>query len=171
MSFGTAPSVGVYGFMAKAGLDIFRSKGIGPSTRWVDDHLFIWIQKIFLDKYNEQCRQHHLDIAERGQHQNGGRIWFGRQIFDNGTLEEFVEDCQFPIVDLSSRSPHSSEDTLFIFNLDDIDQISKKIRIPWEISKDTNFAYSNMYIGFTWDLEKDLVYLAEPKKKKYLHML
>ena len=39
-----------------------------------------------------------------GQHQDGGSIWFGGRTFDDGTLEEFDEDCAFPCGDLSELS-------------------------------------------------------------------
>jgi hypothetical protein len=60
---------------------------------------------------------------------------------------------------------------MFSYNFDDINQASHETRTPWELLKDTNFAYSNPYIGFTWDLTANLVYLGEEKKAKYLHAI
>jgi hypothetical protein len=45
-----------------------------------------------------------FDIATRGKHQDGGRIWFGGKVFEDGTIEQFDEDCQFPCQDLSQSS-------------------------------------------------------------------
>lgn len=165
--FGVSPSAGAYGHLADAGLDIFRSQGIGPMSRWVDDHLFFRIRTEFLEQYNEQRRRWHADITERGQHHDGGRIWFGGHIFDDGTVEQFDEDCRFPILDLSNSSPRSAEDKLFSFNFDDINRSSADTRTPWEAQKDANFAYCNPYIGLMWDLERNLVYFSDEKKAKY----
>jgi hypothetical protein len=83
-------------------------------------------------------------------------------------LEEFDEDCQFPIRDLSGASPRSIEDVKFSCNLSDIDDASDELDIPWEPLKDKDFAYVNPYIGIMWDLAQNKVYLDEDKKKKYL---
>lgn len=168
MCFGLRPSAGAYGNLADAGLDIFHSKGIGPALRWVDDHIFICILKEHIATYNAKREQWHREIADRGQHQDGGRIWFGGHIFEDGTLEEFDEDCRFPIADLSGASARSAEDRRFSCNLSDIDEVSEDMGIPWEILKDKVFAYSNPYIGIIWNLSQDKVYLAEEKKQKYL---
>lgn len=168
MSFGLRPSAGAYGNLADAGLDLFRSKGIGPASRWVDDHLFIRILKEHIAAYNQKRRLWHEEIVRRGRHQDKGRVWFGGHVFDDGTLEEFDEDCRFPIKDLSGNSPRSSEDALFSCNLSDIDEISQDLDIPWEILKDKRFACANPYIGFIWSLARNEVFLADDKKSKYL---
>lgn len=36
-------SAGVYGLVADAGVDILRAAGLGPLTKWVDDHIFFRI--------------------------------------------------------------------------------------------------------------------------------
>lgn len=168
MCFGLRPSAGAYGTLADAGLDLFRAKGIGPASRWVDDHLFIRILKEFVSSYNEDRKRWHQEITKRGRHQDGGRIWYGGHIFEDGTLEVFDEDCRFPIKDLSEASPRSHEDARFSCNLADIDEVSDDLHIPWEELKDKPFAYANSYIGFMWDLAQDNVYLPEEKKRKYL---
>lgn len=168
MCFGLSPSAGAYGNLADAGLDLFRSKGIGPNSRWVDDHLFIRILKESIAAYNTKREQWHKEITSRGLHRDGGRIWFGGHIFEDGTLEEFDEDCRFPVTDLSGASPRSIEDSRFSCNMADIDEASKDFDVPWERLKDKPFAYSNPYIGIMWDLERNRVYLSEEKKHKYL---
>jgi len=40
MSFRVSPSTGAYDSITDAGLDIFRSQGIGPTSCWVNDHFF-----------------------------------------------------------------------------------------------------------------------------------
>lgn len=171
LCFGTRPSAGAYGCVADAGLDILRSHGIGPASRWVDDHLFIRIQKSFLAAYNEQRKRWHDDIITNGQHQDGSRIWYGGHVFEDRTLEEFDEDCRFPIIDLSNASPRSAEDARYTCNFDDIDRQFAELGIPWEISKDANFAFANKYIGIIFDLQHNVVYLADEKKSKYLQAI
>jgi hypothetical protein len=89
-------------------------------------------------------------------------------VFDDGTLEEFDEDCRFPIRNLSEASPRSDEDARFSCNLADIDEVSDDLDIPWEILKDKDFASTNLYIGLMWNLMRNEVFLAEEKKIKYL---
>lgn len=166
--FGVSPSAGAYGSLADAGLDIFRLVGIGPTSQWVDDHLFFWIWKEYLEEYNEHRRTWHKSIIKEGERRDGGQIWFGGHIFDDGTTEEFDEDCRFPILDLSNASPRSAEDFLFTFNFDDIDRISHVTQTPWELQKDSLFADCNLYSGLAWDPANGMVYLTEEKKAKYI---
>lgn len=168
MCFGLQPSVGAYGNLADAGLDLFRHKGIGPALRWVDDHLFFRILREHIEAYNAKRSLWHQDIARRGQHQDKGRIWFGGHIFKDGTLEEFDEDCRFPIKDLSKSSPRSEEDAHFSCNILDINEVSDNLGIPWEFLKDKSLTYINLYIGFVWDVTQHKVYLGKEKKQKYL---
>lgn len=53
-AFGLASGAGVYGQVADAGVDIMRAKGLGPISKWVDDHLFIRIRREHIPKYNEK---------------------------------------------------------------------------------------------------------------------
>ena len=163
MSFENCPSAGVYGSVGDAGTELFRCNGMGPVSKWVDDHLFIRILRCHLHQYNEQRRQWHAEIISRGQHHQGGRIWFGGRVFDNGSIEEFDEDCSFPFCDLSSHSPRSPEDQRFTYNFSDIDALLDQLGIRWERSKDLPFAYTTTYTGFEWNL-KDL---TANKKAKY----
>ena len=166
-SFGFSPSAGVYGSMADAGADLFRYRGIGPLVKWVDDHLFVRILREFLVSYNEQRRVRHAELASQGQHQEGGRLWYGGKIFPDGTLDEHVEDCSYPCLDFSAASPRSAEDARYSYNFEDIDRFSANLGIPWERSKDLPFASSTSYIGFVWDLESLTVSLSPEKRQKY----
>jgi hypothetical protein len=98
-------------------------------------------------------------------------LWFGGQTFENGTHEEFDEDCQFPCQDLSDDSPRSPHDELFAYNFHDIDALSAPLGIPWEPTKDTPFADKVVYIGFEWDLDHLVVSLTPKKQAKYLAAL
>ena len=97
------------------------------------------------------------------------RIWYSGFKHPDGTIEEFNEDCGFPIRDLLSRSPQSKEDAHFTYNIMDIDKVSHKPGIPWETSKDQPFAPSTTYIGFIWDLEQRTVTLSPAKTDKYVN--
>jgi hypothetical protein len=169
--FGVSPSAGTYGEVRQAGSDIMQFHGIGPLSRWVDDHFFTRVQRCFLNKYNLSRSQWSQDIQDRGRHQQGSRIWFGGHLFEDGTLEEFDEDCRFPCRDLSHQSFRSAEDSHFSYNFDDIDLISHQLGIPWDRSKDQLFGSSTKYIGFIWDLSTGQVSLCPSKKEKYTHAI
>jgi hypothetical protein len=78
-----------------------------------------------------------------------------------------MEDDSFPCIDLSSQSPHSSEDALYAYNFDNIDHLSSYLGIPWKRFKDIPFAFSTSYIGFHWDLQFHMVSLSSQKRLKY----
>ena len=46
-NFGLSSAGGIYGGLGDATLDIFRAQGIGPSSKWVDDHIFFRILRKF----------------------------------------------------------------------------------------------------------------------------
>jgi len=98
--FGVQASAGAYGCVADAGLDIFRYHGIGPISRWVDDHLFIQILREHLPLYNQKQHLWHQDIIARGTHHNGGRI---------GSVEKFS------VMALSKNSMKTAHFPLWIF--------------------------------------------------------
>ena len=166
--FGSAPSAGVYGAVRNAAADIIRFHGIGPLSSWVDDHFFAWVKTCYIDEYNCRRQEWHNDIVSRGLHQNGGRLWFGGRTFEDGTIEEFDEDCRFPCKDLSRNSPRSPEDCQYSYNFDDIDFVSEQLGIPWERTKDLPFGPSTTYIGFEWNASSYQVSLGTSKKAKYL---
>jgi hypothetical protein len=55
----------------------------------------------------------------------------------------------------------------FSFSIEDVDEVSARLGIPWERSKDVPFATVVPFIGFDWDLGKKTVSLQEKKKEKY----
>jgi hypothetical protein len=167
LCFGSGPSAGTYGEVRNAASDILRFQGIGPLSSWVDDHLFFRIRRRYIDEFNQLRKGWNADISARGLHLHGGRAWYGGGIFEDGTVEEFDEDCKFPCQDLSGRTPRSEEDGLYGYNFEDIDFFSEKLGIPWETSKDKPFASSTTYIGFIWDLSTHRVSLPDNKKEKY----
>jgi hypothetical protein len=155
-----------YGYVADVGADLLHAAGLGPLTKWVDDHLFFQIISCHLVTYNA-CRALHDTLSTGSFHHTGGRLWYEGLSFEDGTLEVFREDCCFPIQDLSQASAHSAEDSRFSSNFNDINRFSAILWIPWEPTKDMPFAFKVVFIGFLWDLSQLTVTLAEMKKVKY----
>ena len=167
VAFGASPSCGAYGLLADAGAEILRANGIGPLDKWVDDHIFFRIPCTHLHDYNTAHLKWNQEIENTGIHHTGSRIFFSGASHKDGTIEEFSENCSYPIKDLTTKSKRSQEDKRFSYNLSDIDEISAELGIPWEITKDQPFAKSTIYIGFVWDLEARTVALSSAKIDKY----
>ena len=53
LAFGCSSSAGVFGNLADASADIFRAKGIGPISKWVDDFVFFQVLKSAVSQYNQ----------------------------------------------------------------------------------------------------------------------
>jgi hypothetical protein len=165
-NFGLTSAGGIYGELADAGTDIFRKEGIGPISKWVDDHIFFRIRKEHLTVYNDMRKEWHTHILANGNRRhNGSRIWFHGNAMEDGRLEEFDEDNSSPLQLLSSRS---SPDSLYTYTDKDIDRISDFLGIPWEPSKTIPFGPVVPYLGFNWDLDVKIVALPDTKKQKYL---
>ena len=170
--FGGTANGGVFGFVADACADIMRANGLGPISKWVDDHVFFRILREHLEKYNAERRKWKESIdAFGGKHHSGGRIWYGGRIQTNGETEEFDEDMSFPIQDLSGKSARSPSEEHFSCNLDDIDNLSAQLGIPWEREKDQPWSPTITFTGFVWDIEKKTVALSEKKRTKYLEAI
>lgn len=106
--FGLASGGGVYGLLGDAGAQIMHSRGIGPLSKWVDDHIFFRILRSHLERYNLQREQWAQDVAKNGgEIHDGGRLWFKGAIMPNGQPEEFDEDLSFAVQDLSLASKRS----------------------------------------------------------------
>jgi hypothetical protein len=129
LSFGAAPSAGAYGHVADTAAEIFRSEGIGPLDKWVDDHVFFRVRRAHLANYNNSQAAWNLDIQNSGPiRQSGSRlVWYPGKDHMNSTADELNEDCGKPILDLSHQSSRSKHDTLFTYCLDDINQISDSL--------------------------------------------
>ena len=167
--FGLASSAGTYGRVGDAAAEIFRAKGIGPISKWVDDHVFFRVWCKYLEEYNCKRRCWQTEIQENGgEHRRGGRIWFQGHPMPSGRPAEFDEDMHAELRDLSTTSPRSEHDTLYTYCLADIDDVADELGIPWERSKDLDFAAVFPYIGFLWNLEDNRVSIPPAKKEKYL---
>lgn len=167
-AFGAAPNAGLYGEVADAGADLMRAEGIGPISKWVDDHVFFRILRCFLDDYNRSRTKWRTQIEYYGgKHQDGGRLWYGGDRLPDGRVDEFVEDMQFPIRDLSASSMRSADEARFSCSLADVDRVSEALGIPWQTEKDRPFASEFTFTGLVWNLDTQRVMLPESKAAKY----
>jgi hypothetical protein len=64
--FGLGSAGGVYGELADASADIHRAAGIGPLSKWVDNHVFFRVRKEHIPLYNQQRHEWSRRIEESG---------------------------------------------------------------------------------------------------------
>jgi len=167
-NFGLTSAGGIYGELGDATLDIFRAQGIGPSSKWVDDHIFFRIRREHLTTYNLMRQGWHQTIMlNGGRHQSGSRFWYQGENLPNGSPAEFDEDAACPLADHSSHSNRSYLDSAFTYCDLDIDNISGQLGIPWEPSKTIPFSSAVPYLGFDWNLAERTVAISDNKKAKY----
>jgi hypothetical protein len=168
LSFGLAPSAGIYGACADAANDIMRAEGIGPIIKWVDDRIFFRIPKAALaDVNSDRAKLHQQILHNGGRHHHGGRWWYHAGNLPDGRIIECDEDMTFPLKDLSNASPRTTQDAFFSYCIDDIDRIAAHMGIPWEKSKDIPFGTVFRYIGLEWDIAHSTVSLPADKRDKY----
>ena len=171
-NFGLASAGGVYGMVADAGTDIFRSCGIGPVSKWVDDHIFFRVPRVHLSEYNRLRRVWRDKIqAKGGRRQIGSRLWYGGKDLPEGTPEEFNEDCSASLLNLAENSARSAEDREFPYAEADIDKVSAHLGIRWEPSKSISFSTEVPYLGFRWNLQTRVVHLLDEKRIRYLEAI
>jgi hypothetical protein len=171
LCFGYGPSAGTYGMVRDAGLDIFRAAGIGPIIAWVDDHLFFRLPRDIIADYNKTRETKARVIAEQGGRlKDNGRWWFKGEVLADGTHEEYAEDCTHLVRDLIADCPNNAAIS-HAYDFSHIDQISDRLGIPWEPSKDTPFSSTPTFIGFIWDLENNTVSLMTAKRTKYINAI
>jgi hypothetical protein len=167
-NFGLTSAGGIYGEVGDASLDIFRAHGIGPISRWVDDHIFFRIRGEHLPSYNDSRQRWHSTIMQNGGRcQSGSRFWYQGENMPDDLPAEFDEDAARPIVDHSQQSGRSPHDSLFTYCDADIDSISGHLGIPWEQSKTVLFSSMVPFLGFDWNLSERTVAIPERKKSKY----
>lgn len=170
--FGLSSGAGVYGSLADAGVDILRGSGIGPVSKWVDDHLLFRIQRHLIPAYNlRRKRVRDRIIANGGRLHSGGRYWFSGGLMDSGRLEEYDDDNTFPLRDLASSSPRSATDAAFAYCMADVDAITDALGIPWETSKDVPFSSEVPFTGLRWNLVTLRVSLPLEKRLRYLEAI
>ena len=130
--------------------------------------MFFLMPRQFLDEYNKLREKWRTRIERNGgMLQKGGRFWFKGKVLPNDQVEEFAEDMAMLLRDLSSLQKETMI-TEYAYSMKDVDDISARLGVPWERSKDIPFATIVPFIGFDWDLEKKTVSLQTKKKDKYL---
>ncbi|RXW13677.1 hypothetical protein EST38_g12183 [Candolleomyces aberdarensis] len=170
--FGLVSGGGAYGMVADAELDIFRRQGMGPASRWVDDHFFVRILWTHLAEYNAKRKKWCGEIKVNGGHiQERSRIWYKGKPLASRHAEEFDEDMEVELRDLTTERGANSEAEPFCYNDDDIDQLSAKLGTIWEKSKTVHFQAIVPFLGLSWDLDRCTVSLLEEKQAKYLHAI
>ena len=168
-SFSLASAGGAHGLLADAGADIFRANGIGPLSKWVDDHIFFHLPRQYLETYNIQHHSWSQTVAKNGGRiHEASRIWYKGNTMPDGRPEEFDEDMVAPLCDLTNASTRHPDDTSFTYADVDIDLLSEELGIPWESSKTIPFSMVVPYLGFLWDLNARTVAVPTEKKAKYL---
>ncbi|GAV98639.1 reverse transcriptase ribonuclease h [Lentinula edodes] len=167
--FGLTSAGGTFGHLADGGVDICRGYGLGPLTKWVDDHLWLRILKQHLSKYNSLREQLRERVAPTGGaiHSKGRLLYLGHTL-PNGQQEEFDDDFIFPIRDLSHFSSRSMEDSKFCYAFSDIDRITIPLGYTWAADKDIPFCNEPTYFGFQWNLSEKIVSVPAKKRRKYL---
>jgi len=167
-NFGLTSAGGVYGHLADAGADVLRANGIGPLSKWVDDHIFFRVRRAYLESYNANRARWKHEIEENGGWvHDGSRIWYRGKVMPNGRHEEFDEDCSAYLQDLSEATARTPVDREYSYNDDDIDSISACLGITWEPSKSVPFGFTIPYLGFIWDLRNCTVAVPDQKKLRY----
>ena len=115
-NFGLASAGGVFGKVTDAGVDIFRGSGLGPLTKWIDDHVFFRFPSGHLASYNKQRARWHNEILAHGTcRQEGGRLWYRGKPLPNGLAEEFDKDCSAKLLNLANVSPQAQEEQRFSY--------------------------------------------------------
>jgi hypothetical protein len=168
-NFSLTSAGGVYGSVADAGADIFRGNGIGPLSKWVDDHIFFRVPRVHLPAYNAKWAEWSWEISSLGGcRREGGRLWYGGKSLPNGMPEEFNEECSVPLADLAASSLRAAGDQVFAYADADIDKLSAHLGIRWEASKSVPFGEEVPYLGFRWNMCTCVVHLLGEKKVRYL---
>ena len=167
-NFGLASAGGIYGEVADAGADIFRAQGIGPLSKWVDDHIFFRVPCKYINSYNAKRSFWKAVIAENGgQSQSGSRLWYHGEAMPDDLPAEFDEDASCVLKNCGSCSFHPNEDSYFSYCDADIDVLSGQLGIPWEPSKTVPFSHVVPFLGFRWNLQDKTVEVTKEKKEKY----
>lgn len=150
--------------------DLMRWRGMGPFTKWVDDHVFFRIRRKYLASFN-RLRDTWCGVvgAGGGAKTARGRIWFEGEVGASGVVAELFEDCEFPLRDLrSGGGVGEGIEGDFLYGMEEVDAFSDEVGLQWERAKDQAFAQTGQYIGLVWDLGRRTVSLPQDKVTKYV---
>jgi hypothetical protein len=167
--FGLSSAGGIFGHLADAGMDISRARGLGPVSKWVDDHFWIRILRRWLTEYNSRREKLKRRITNYGgQKHKRGRIYYEGDTLPDGRREEFDDDFEFPIQDLSSASPRSADDSQYTYCFADINAVTDPLGYTWALEKDIPFGNTPIFFGFEWNLSEKQVSVPRSKRDKYI---
>jgi hypothetical protein len=85
-------------------------------------------------------------------------------------LKSLMRTC-VPSSETYQSSPCPASDLKFYYNLEDINLISNRLRIPWELSKDIPFTSHPIFIDLVWNHPDHMVTLTEAKRCKYVNAI
>jgi hypothetical protein len=147
-NFRLASAGGIYGEVADAGADIFWAQGLGPLSKWVDDHVFFRIPRKYLISYNAERAKWHAIITENdGQSQSGSRLWYHGETMPDDLPADFDEDASTVLKDFARNSTCSEINTSFAYCSTDIDMLSEYLETPWEPAKTIPFTEVVPFLG------------------------
>ncbi|PAV19700.1 reverse transcriptase ribonuclease H [Pyrrhoderma noxium] len=155
-SFGLTSAGGIWGHVADLFADLFRSQGLGPVCKWVDDFVFFRIPRSTIPQYNKYRSSLQPSLIKS---QHNARVFFEGPPLPDGTYPQYDEDFVFPVQQYS--------DPQFSFSPYDLDSFSQRIGLPWKHDKSTPFADTFTYLGFLWNLSTRTVTLHPLKRAKY----
>ncbi|KAF8621907.1 hypothetical protein AX15_007402 [Amanita polypyramis BW_CC] len=162
LCFGLASSAGIHGIMGDAGEDLLRARGIGPLLKWVDYHLFFRLRRDCIDAYNSFRKYKARTIIEqRGAGSTRSSVMVSwRDVAQRQTRG--MEDSRFPLQNFPPRMPNHRH----AYTIEDIDDYSAYLGIPWQQLKDLPFDTTTIYL--IWDLVARTITLSDAKKAKNL---
>ena len=131
-------SVGsVYSMVADAGADIFCGNEMGPTPKWVVDHIFSRIPCQHLPAYNLSRAQRSRQIQlHEGRQPEGERFWHKGKTFPLAHPEDLDENFgRYSVIWLGGRvSPCNTQDNgpVFTYADADIKALPERLGIRWE---------------------------------------
>lgn len=145
--------------MGDARLQVIQAHGIGLVSKWVDNHIFFCIRQEHIQSYNAAHSNWASKVCENGGGKHkGGWIWYFSKKNAEDKHNKYNEDMACSIVNLSSASSRSKEDSLFTYAVHNINALSKELGIPWKSTKDV---FSPLY----WVSLRHCMLLSQHAKK------
>ncbi|KAE8238124.1 hypothetical protein A4X03_0g8944 [Tilletia caries] len=158
LGFGLSPAAGAWGLVADASADIMRRNGVAVVLKWVDDFIFITVPLGDLHLANQSLRQRRFNTLPQAHHRGGAAYFLTQE------GEEQADDGFGSFRNLTGATlPHQ-----LVTSFNAIDNITKPLGLPWKASKDRDFATTQQYTGFVFDIPARTVHLPDTKRQRYL---
>jgi hypothetical protein len=131
------------------------TQGIGPLSKWVDDHIFFRVPCKYINSHNAKRNFWKTVIAEDGgQSRSGSRLWYHGEAMPDNLPAEFDENASCVLKNCGSCSSHPNEDSRFSYCDADIDVLSGQLGIPWEPSKNRPVLSCRSFPGFPMEFTR-----------------